>query len=79
MTLSTDPNDLSMFMLSHITAKGRLNADEYRQAWAIAMADGQLDERERRILNRLFELLPPADISEDMQSQIDSMRLRMAF
>lgn len=74
MTPSDEKTNLALFMLSHIAAHGRLHFDDYRQAWEVAMADGVLDERERRILHHLLELLPPDDIPEDLLGRIAELR-----
>lgn len=74
MTPSDEKTNLALFMLSHIAAHGKLQFEDYRQAWEVAMADGVLDEREHRILHRLLELLPPDDIPEDLQERIAELR-----
>lgn len=74
MTPPDDTTNLALFMLTHIAAHGRLHYADYRQAWDIAMADGVLDERERRILRHLFDLLPPNDVPDDLKPQINELR-----
>lgn len=74
MTSSDEKTNLALFMLTHIAAHGKLQFDDYRQAWDVAMADGVLDERERRILHRLLDLLPPDDVPPDLQGRIAALR-----
>lgn len=74
MTQGDEHTNLALFMLSHIAAHGKLDFEDYRQAWDVAMADGVLDEKERRILHRLLELLPPKDIPADLQQQVAQLR-----
>ncbi len=74
MAPPNEDNDLSMFMLAHIAKHGRLDFDDYRKAWDVVMADGVVDDKERRILHRLIDILPPGDIPPDLKPRIDQLR-----
>lgn len=76
MQTDDERSNLATFMLNHIAAHGRLDFADWRQAWDVAMADGVLDERERRILHHLLDLLPPDDVPQDMLPRIAELRAR---
>ena len=74
VALNDRASALSLFMLEHIADDGHLTVDEYRQAFNIALAQGELKEKDRRILTRLFSLLPPQDITPEIQQHIVLLR-----
>ena len=57
---------------------GRLDKDELAMLERLAMADGQLDERERRTLSGILARAEP-DASEEMRASIAAFRQRYAI
>ena len=75
-TLNDQASALTLFMLERIADDGHLTVDEYRQALDLALTQGELKEKDRRILTRLFALLPPQDLTPDIQQHIRQLRER---
>jgi len=55
---------------------GTIDADEMAMLEKLAMADGQVDERERNVLATIFSRVNPDVVAADVRESIEQFKLR---
>jgi len=74
--MSNDYLELSYHSIQCFANDGRLLIDELNELLAIALRDGVIDDDEKRVLNAIFDKLTSAELTQEMQAKIASIKAK---
>ena len=75
--VSSNWNAIMQYSFIRIFANdGTIDADELAMLERLAMADGQVDDRERNVLATIFSRLNPDVVSEEVRDGIEQFKAR---
>ena len=75
--VSSNWNAIMQYSFIRIFANdGTIDANELAMLERLAMADGQVDDRERNVLTTIFSRLNPDVVSEEVRDGIEQFKTR---
>ena len=75
--ISSNWNAIMQYSFIRIFANdGTIDADELAMLERLAMADGQVDDRERNVLTTIFSRVNPDVVSDDVRDGIEQFKAR---
>ncbi len=75
--ISSNWNAIMQYSFIRIFANdGTIDADELAMLERLAMADGQVDDRERNVLTTIFSRVNPDVVSDEVRDGIEQFKAR---
>ena len=75
--ISSNWNAIMQYSFIRIFANdGTIDADELAMLERLAMADGQVDDRERNVLTTIFSRVNPDVVSDEVRNGIEQFKAR---
>ncbi len=78
MSESRDYLEMSFRSIECFSNDGKLDAKELAEIFAIAEKDGEIDENEIRVLNKIISMLQPHELNEAMIKQIEIIKKKFS-